>query len=144
MLGVGHVPRSEDPGVAGPQPGVDEDPVVHGQPRLPGKLVVGNGPHADEHGVGVDAGAVAQHGGAVRQPVETGLETQVDASGAVHVGEAACGLGTQGGQQRLLGRFDHGDRGAERERGGSCLHPDPAATEHEEVVEGAQALPQCR
>ena len=89
--------------VARPEPGVDEHPVVGGEPRLGGQGVVGLGADADEDQVGLDLGAVVETHG--RAPVvvldgsEAGAEPEVHAVLAVQRRERRCDLGAEHPQQ---------------------------------------------
>ena len=107
-------PAAQDVGVAGGEGGVDEDTRGHVEPRVPGELHVGRDPHADDDGVGVDHGAVAEaDAGDVLGPldgVDPDPEAEVHPMGRVELGEEPSDLGAEDAFERGGQRVDHAPR----------------------------------
>ena len=101
-------------------------------------------PHHD--GVGRDVAAVgkAHAADAVASAgdlVDAGAHAQVDAVGAVQVGEDLGHLAAEHPQQRQLGHLHDGDLGAGGAGRGGRLEPDPAGADHRHAFRALERLP---
>src|SRR5690606_24448525 len=125
VVGAGHVAGGEDVGVGGAERGVHEHAVVDLEPGRGGEPGVGFDADASDDGVGLDAGAVGE-ADASGDLLDLDAEPQVEAVGAVEVGEGRADPFAEDAQQRLASGLQHGDVDAGGAGGGGHFEADPA------------------